>query len=209
MALDRPQKKLAQILSGALHPLLLPIYLTIIALYSPVAPTIDPRIKLVYLLIVSFCSSILPLCALLLLKRSGKISSVNLNQRQERFFPMLIIMLCFFLCIMLLQRLRAPSLLIISMQGVGIAIILIASISLVWKISAHLTGLGGALAISIIFSLVYRIDLSFIAVIIVLLSGLLAWARLILHKHTLKQVSYGFLVGFTTVIITYTWHIYF
>ena len=204
------QRRIAQGLSGILHPLLLPIYLTLIALYAPtVAPAIAPRIKLAYMLIVSFSCSLLPLGLLLILERIGKISSVDLHQRQERFLPMLVIMLCFFLCIALLQYYNAPSLLIIAMQGVGIAIMLIASISLVWKISAHLTGMGGALGICLLFALIYRLDLSHIAIIISLLAGLLAWARLVLKHHTLKQVSYGFLVGFSAIIMTYIWHAYF
>lgn len=204
------QRKVAQGLSGLLHPLLLPIYLTLIAMYAPaVAPTIDPRIKLAYMLIVSFSCSLLPLSILLVLERLGKITSVDLHQRQERFLPMLIIMLCFFLCIILLQHYKAPSLLVISMQGVALAIMFVSSISLVWKISAHLTGMGGALGVSLLFALIYRIDLSYIAIIISLLSGLLAWARLTLKHHTLKQVSYGFLLGFSAVIVTYIWHAYF
>lgn len=202
--------KIAQFLSGAMHPLLLPIYLTLTVMYAPaIAPTIDPRTKLSYLLIVSLCCSLLPLTVLLILEKIGKISSVDLHQRQERFTPMLVIMLCFFLCIMLLQHYKAPSLLVIAMQGVGVAIILIASISLLWKISAHLTGMGGALGICVIFALVYQIDLSRLVIILTLLSGLLGWARLHLRHHTLQQVYYGFMVGFSTVIATYVWHIYF
>ncbi len=207
---NKTKQIIAQLFSALMHPLLMPIYLTLVLMFAPeIAPSYPIKVKIVYIGIVTFCCSLLPLSALLLLEHIGTITSFDLHQRNERFLPMSIIMLCYFICIWLLQHYRAPGLLIMMIQGIALAIMLIAIISLIWKISAHTTSAGGALGICILIAIIYHIDLATWTILITLLGGTLGWARLHLNRHTVKQVNYGYLTGFSVVILTYGWHLYF
>ena len=70
-------------------------------------------------------------------------------------------------------------------------------ISLRWKISAHLTGMGGLCAFIAVLSTTYGASPSVMWVLIasVLISGIVGVARLGLGSHTPAQAGAGFLLG--------------
>jgi membrane-associated phospholipid phosphatase len=74
-------------------------------------------------------------------------------------------------------------------------IILSSIISLKWKISIHLAGLGGILGA--IMALSFRFGLNPVLWIIgiILISGLVGTSRMLLGKHNLSQIIAGFFLG--------------
>lgn len=85
--------------------------------------------------------------------------------------------------------------------GVSLSILLITLINLKWKISAHLSGIGGLAGG--IFGISYRMgynNLGFL-VLILAISALVAFSRIELKAHTPGQTLAGFLLGFITVFI--------
>ena len=198
---------LAKLLSALFHPLMMPVYLSLVLLFSKFAPSINPRLKWQILGIVAYSFVLLPVGILFFLKKFGKISSLHLEKQKERFLPMLLIAISYIVGIFLLHIHGAPNTLILLMRGVLLAILMVALISMVWKISAHTTALGGALGVILLLSVIYRTDLSAWAACISLLAGSIAWSRLYLKHHTIKQVNYGFMIGFSAMIISFLLHI--
>ena len=195
---------LAQSLSGLFHPLLLPLYLGMGLLFIPqFAPNIPVQLKWQAISIVAYTFVILPVSILYLLAKWGKIKSIHLNEQRERFLPMILVALSYILGLRLLHVFEAPTTLIILMRGVCLAILLVAFISIIWKISAHTTAAGGALGIIVLLCIIYKTNLSSLAAFITLISGATGWARLYLNRHTVKQVNYGFMAGFSTMIISF------
>ena len=90
------------------------------------------------------------------------------------------------------------------MVGSAITVLVMALISLKWKISAHMAGMGGIIA------LVYQIHvqglsafyLLWLLCILIVVAGLLGSARLTLKRHNLWQVLAGVIVGFLCVSLT-------
>lgn len=198
---------LAKSLSAIFHPLMLPVYLALGLLFLPqFAPPIANSIKWKAMSIVSYTFVILPVSILFLLARLGKISSIQLNEQKERFLPMLLIAISYIIGLRVLHVFEAPATLILLMRGVCLAIILVALISTVWKISAHTTAIGGALGIIILLSIIYKSNLSNLAAFITLFAGAIGWSRLYLKRHTIKQVNYGFIAGFSTMIFSFLLH---
>lgn len=204
---ERSKYILAKILSGVFHPLLMPVYLSIamVTLLSS-TPEMYPRAQWQIIYVCTYSFVLLPVGILYILKKLGKLNSIHLNEQKERFFPMVLIAISYIVGIRLLHRIDAPATLIMLMRGVCLAIMLVAMISILWKISAHMTGMGGALGITLVLSIIYRVDLSSIACLISLIAGLVGWARLYLNHHTIKQVNYGFLLGFNTMIVSFFLH---
>jgi len=70
-------------------------------------------------------------------------------------------------------------------------------ITLTWKISAHMFGvgglIGGAMAVSYF---VERSNPYYMFMGLFIIAGLVGTSRLILRRHTLHQVIAGFLLGF-------------
>lgn len=204
---DQSKQILANTLSGVFHPLLLPIYLALGLLFLPqFAPAIPPRLKWQAISIVAYTFVIMPVSILYFLAKWKKIQSIQLNEQKERFFPMLLIAISYVIGLRLLHVFDAPAALILLMRGVCLAIMIVALISIIWKISAHTTAIGGALGIILLLSIIYKIDLSGLAIFITLFSGAIGWARLYLKRHTIKQVNYGFLAGFSTMILSFLLH---
>lgn len=198
------QHHLAKLFSAALHPLLMPLYLALACLFGrAMSPYISLGLKLIYLGISTIAFVILPVLLLTLLKAFKVTSSINLEDQKDRPLPFFMIALCFQLGVYILAKLSAPYMLITLMNGAALAIALIAVVSLFWKISAHLTGMGGALASVMLINITFHTNLTTTAVIVALLAGGLGWARLYLERHTLKQVAYGFMAGFCLIPIPY------
>ena len=69
-----------------------------------------------------------------------------------------------------------------------------------FKLSIHLLAIGGVLASVIYVGIINETsDVNWISSIVIA-SGLLAWSRLELKAHTLKEVYVGFSVGFLCML---------
>ncbi len=193
----------ARIISGVVHPILIPLYTVFIIFHSN---TIldkmgDKFMYLVYFIIVVF-TMLLPLVILALLKWGKFITSYSLKVRRERVLPLLLSSISYLLGYFLLRKI--PFIEVISpllLFYPAIAISLVALISYKWKISIHLTGMGGFVAILFIWGAFVKADCRDYFMIAVLFSGLLAAARLQLNRHTPQQVYCGFLLGFLTILM--------
>jgi hypothetical protein len=91
---------------------------------------------------------------------------------------------------------------IIKAELIGaISIILIASIiSKYWKISLHLLGIGGLVGVLIALEIIYG-NLQHLIIIFILLSGVLAMARIKEKAHNYPQVYIGFLGGLSVELL--------
>ena len=90
------------------------------------------------------------------------------------------------------------------MVGSAVTVLLLALINLKWKISAHMAGIGGVVA------LIYQIhvqglsafDLLWFLCVSVIVAGLLGSSRMILRRHDMWQVLAGAALGFLCVSLT-------
>lgn len=82
-------------------------------------------------------------------------------------------------------------------MGGGIAILLTAFINLKFKISAHMVGIGGLLGVLISISYLIKFDMTLFYIFVIILAGIVGFARLTLNEHKPLQVYAGFLLGLT------------
>jgi membrane-associated phospholipid phosphatase len=83
-------------------------------------------------------------------------------------------------------------------MAASVAIMVIAIfITLLWKISAHMFGIGGLIGGAMAVSFyVERSNPYYMFMGLFIIAGLVGTSRLILKRHTLSQVIAGFLLGF-------------
>jgi membrane-associated phospholipid phosphatase len=92
------------------------------------------------------------------------------------------------------------------MIAAPIAILIIATlITLAWKISAHMFGIGGLIggAMSVSY-FVERCNPYYMFMGLFILAGIIGSSRIILKHHNLSQVNVGFLLGFI-VSFAFVW----
>jgi len=140
---------------------------------------------------------VIPAILIFMLFRMGIISDLSLTKRRERFYPYLITLLSYTAMMIFYYRMNMPKWFLL-MIAASIAIMVIAIvITLWWKISAHMFGIGGLVggAMSVSY-FVERSNPYYLFMGLFILAGLVGTSRLILKRHTLPQVIAGFLLGF-------------
>lgn len=186
----------ARIVSGLLHPLLLPLYMIAALLcgrtgYAALYPL---RIKCYLSWSVVLFTVLVPALSLALLRSYRKIGDLELSRRSDRIVPLALMTLCYTLCALAVVRVPgAHALSRFVFCGAGCAAFCLA-VSCFWKISLHLTGMGTVSAILFWIGAaggdtVWPLALALTG------AGALAAARLQLGYHTPAQVACGFAAG--------------
>ena len=204
-------KILANSVSVLLHPMLMPCYGIALFFLShqpiiALLPRVYGIISIVGTLVLTF---IIPFILLLFLWRKGYIDSLHIDKAQQRTMPYIYTLVCYgFWTYFLHSTIHMPSFIVWIAVGAIIALLAVALINHWWKISAHLTGIGGLFGGICSFSLCYSTLPIWLIISLLILSLLLMYARLYLKAHTPMQVVCGYLLGIIctfipSLIITY------
>jgi len=190
----------AKALSALLYPLFVPTYGVALFCYA-FAERTDGLLPLVWSLVAVIgtflLTCILPVTAIWILIRQGKVKDLEIADAGERTMPYIYAVLGFgFWSYLMLSVLHAPMYLGLVSIGATVAIGLIAFINRRWKISAHLTGMGGLFGGLMSYCLGIGVLPGWGMVCLFLCITLaLMYARVHLGAHTPAQVSAGWLLG--------------
>ena len=124
------------------------------------------------------------------------------RDRKKRFIPYAIVVVCYFACYMLMDRLKLPRYMYGIIMGTTIATIVSGAANMRWKISEHMIPMGGVVAGLIVFSFLLNYNPLLLLSFFILLSGALGSTRIILKHHTAGEVLGGFLIGFFSILLT-------
>lgn len=189
--------RLAHVLSIALHPLFMPVFTLAVALWLDphLGYFMDLRTRVLVLGMVALMTIAFPITSALLLIRSGMLSGLRMPGRKERIAPYTMTLLYYGMTGFLLARSPLHSLVLALMLGAGAALLLTTLITLRWKISAHMVGIGGATGGLFALGSVHGLPFTVPVGVALLLSGALGTARLLSSAHTPAQVYAGFVLG--------------
>jgi len=193
-------KLLSLSLTILFHPLLMATYgcaLLLFGLTNSIYDFLTPElIKWRILILVLLMSFVLPVLNIFLLYKLNRIPTFLLSNRQDRGFPYLLTSLFYFGLVYILLDVNIWNTIKLFLFGAALAIIISAWINRRYKISAHLVGLGGLLGLLVSVSFLLKIDLTFFYIVVVIISGCVASARLYLNEHNYGELLSGFLLGF-------------
>jgi len=192
-------KKIADIISHLFHPLLIATYgclIVFFALTDTIYFIFTPfKLKLILTLIIFAFTFLLPVLNLLILYKLGYISSLKLEDRKERTFPLLMTALCYFGLFYMLYDFNIWPAIKLFILGGGLCIFSAAIISLWWQISAHMIGVGGLIGALLAICFFMQMPILTAICLCVLIAGSIGFARLKLNAHTPSQVYIGFIFG--------------
>ena len=198
---------IANILSIVLYPLFVPTYGMALCCYAEHLRNQPINVVFWTVTIVGtlLLTCVLPLTAILIMMRRGEVQDLQITNAHERTMPYLYAVMGFgFWCYLLIGILHMP--LYINTIGIGatVAIGLVMLINRQWKISAHLTALGGLIGGIMAYCLGTMVLPTWGTIAFWLcLSLLLMYARLWLQAHTPAQVVAGWLLGLSCTFIPY------
>jgi len=188
--------KIAKIISVIFHPVLIPTLGLFLLLNSGFYfSMLTWEAKRFVLLVVFFTTCILPMLSVAIMALNPKFD-ISMPESRDRILPLATSSIFYYLGFVLLSKVRAVPDFKIFMVATVLVIIALLIISFTWKISTHMAAIGGLTGT--LFALSFRSGINpiYSILIVVLVSGLVGTARLILNKHNIWQLLAGYGLGF-------------
>lgn len=194
-------RKIANTLSWVLHPFLLPVYLMALLLTMTTFAFYSTNVKLYFMWVVALYAIIIPFLTLGILRSLGRISDFRVDDRRERLLPLLIGTVCYVLCALTFAKIPSAIFLRKFMVAAACCEAMCFVVSLRWKISLHLTGMGAIVALLVVMNVVGVGNMLIPLSVAILCAGALASARLYLGCHNPRQIAAGFFGGFCVSLL--------
>lgn len=182
--------------SYILHPFMLPVYMLAVMLWGRTAFALyPPRFKFYLSWVVALYTLVIPALSVAVLKVTGRIESWSLDTRKDRVLPLVIGAVCYIVCAVTIGRIVSADILRRIMLAAACCEMMCLAVNYYWQISLHMTAMGGCTAVLAVLCVVTGHLTGTLAAVVVL-SGILASARLFLGKHDAKQIAAGYVGGF-------------
>ncbi|WP_157450693.1 hypothetical protein [Bacteroides sp.] len=125
----------------------------------------------------------------------------ELNEREQRFMPLLLTIISYFFCAVIMFKRDLPW----YMNGIIIASLIILLIHLIinarWRVSEHMAAIGGVMGGVIAFSSLFLYDPTKWICIFTAIAGALGTTRMILGHNNLGEIFAGFIIGLSCTLI--------
>ena len=184
-------RALSLIISSILHPAFIPLmgflllyYFSGYALYFP-----ENIFWFSVLIIIQF-TILVPIGTVYFLYWRKKITSIELSNLEERPLPLVINLVSYSISFLVFRYLNFPEIMVNFFAAIVISAAFSMFVSLSYKISLHLVAWGTLLGVMLAFSIKIGLELHFLISLIILLSAIVASARLWLNEHNLEQIIY-------------------
>lgn len=191
----------ANFLSTAFSPLLMPTYGVFLILWVSVLCLLPNGRRVAVLLVCMGITCILPLILLSVMRHFKLVTDLHVEVREQRLIPYLFTALCYVGAAYYLYYCHAPQWFVVFPVGMAVTVLVMTLINLEWKISAHMAGIGGIVALiyEIHVQALSAFDLLWLLCLAIIVAGALGSARVALKRHDLWQVLAGAVVGFGCV----------
>ncbi len=128
--------------------------------------------------------------------RKGKVTDINMSEREERLRPLIIALIGAMMVILVLLDKAAPKPLILLGLTLVSELVIVIFVTVFWKISLH------ALTYSTAVTLLAYLYNPWALILYIFLFPV-GWARVYRKRHTLLQVIAGSLVGIVTALVIF------
>lgn len=196
--------KAAQLISLVFNPLLIPTIGFFLLFNSGLYFSVLPWSMKIYMLMVIFLSTCaLPAIAIFVLSLNSRFN-LNMEQNTDRVLSLFLSAVSYYFGYIILKRLPVFPIYNVLMVGAILIQIALVPVSLRWKISIHMSAIGGL--IGGILGLSFRIQENpvYLLALLILIAGIVGTSRLLLSKQTGSQVYSGFAIGFLILFLVIT-----
>ena len=194
-----PLKISSVFLSYLFHPVFIPLFVAYFILY--VHPLVfvgfSDSDKLRTFIIVALNLVFFPLISVLLLKALGFIDSIFLKTQKDRIIPYIACGIFFFWTYTVFKgQTQYPVLWNAYILGIFIAASVALIANIYFKVSMHAIGMGGWLGYFLYIALHNSMFMTWPLCLVILITGVVSTARLILNQHSPFDIYAGLAIGF-------------
>jgi hypothetical protein len=197
-------RHLSNFISGIAHPIFINLLclVSLFSLFPQLAHGMPSRIQWFYISFIFISTSIIPVILVFVMRITGKINSITLENREERNLPYLITLVLYFFNYYNFAKTPTTHPLVLQYLLACSAIVMaVFIINFFNKISIHMATLGALTGLLAISNYTAGIDARLLLIPVFLLSGLVATARYSLKAHQPQQLYLGFLLGFLLMFV--------
>jgi membrane-associated phospholipid phosphatase len=194
-------KNIATLISFIFHPVLIPTLGFLILFNSGFYfSMLTWEVKRYVLLIVLFSTGILPMLSVAILAINPRFD-VYMEKSRDRIIPLFFSSVFYYIGFVLLGRIKAFPVFKLFLIASVLVIIALLIISFKWKISNHMAAIGGLTGT--VFALSFRSGTNpmYSILLVIIVSGLIGTARLVLGKHNISQLIAGYILGFSILYL--------
>lgn len=197
--------RFAYFISLVFHPLLMPSYLFLFIMMfaSSLMQPLQKESLLQVLSIIFIVTFIIPVISIGTLRLSNFITDIHLSDKRQRITPFLFVT-CFYgiTAYMFYAKLNLNNLIFIILSTITALLFLLTIVTYFWKISVHGAAIGGIIGFILALSFIYPIShFALVLASLIIITGLIVYARLALNAHTPLQVYVGIAFG---IILCYS-----
>lgn len=202
MKLNKSLNSLAYLISVIFHPIFIPIYFSILVFFTDyiISNTLTLENKFLIIVILIFNFLIMPI-SLTAIWLKIRYSRINMNTiLSERIASLLVFGITYFGIGLLLLKLQFNFILAFIGLTASIICFIIVFITTFIKISIHVTSWAALLTWILILMYKTNYDFSIIIIVVMLITGIVAWSRKVLEAHTNTELTLSYIIGFVVSI---------
>tara|TARA_R110002020_G_scaffold310290_3_gene526082 strand:- start:10 stop:567 length:558 start_codon:yes stop_codon:yes gene_type:complete len=179
-----------------------------LALFAvPEATSIPDSFKNRLFYLVSLSTLVIPMITIFGLRLSGTLKSIHMAELKDRAIPFTVTSVYYVLTVYLLYQQRQFDPVLWQVLGViTLAIVILTIVTFFWKMSAHMTGMGGLIASVVVLGLKFPTFQPLYPLLgAIVLTGLVGTVRLFLEAHRPIEIYVGLIFGFALCFFGFAW----
>jgi hypothetical protein len=187
-------QKFSKAISHIYHPLIIPTLGILVLFNSGTYLSYIPFEMKKWMLVIVFLSTyIVPLAMIPFFLYQNMIRNIKMDSKRERYLPLALSLVMYLFCYYLIRRISIPNIYHSFILSSLLSVLVTLLITLKYKISIHMVGAGGLIALIGFLAFYLKVNLQFYLGVAIVLAGLTGMARIILKAHTQDEVYTGFL----------------
>ena len=185
----------SRIISAVFTPFMVPFVAFCLLLFLTYLRILPLSYKLTVLGMVYSFTILLPMLSIYLFQKINGWGIKELSDREKRFFPYALTILCYVACLLTMYRIHLPRYMCGIIAATLLCMLICTLVNMKWKISTHMASSGLMVGGLLSYSFLFQFNPVWWLCGFILLSGMLGSARIILRQHTLFEVGGGFFAG--------------
>jgi len=188
---------ISRTISAILYPMFIPTY-GILIYFLALRSLITYPTPLIWIGVIGtlIFTCLLPLSVILVMIHRGNLTDIYIRNPKQRTMPYIYSTICYgFWAYFCCQVMHLPQFIALTAIGSAVVLLIVLLINRTWKISAHLTALGGLFGGMMSFSLSTGVSATPALIGCSIAALLLMFARVYDESHTPLQVICGYLLG--------------
>lgn len=191
----------AKIVSSVFNPFIIPFGAFLVLFLFSYLRIMPLQYKIIVLGVVYCFTILMPMITIFIFQKINGWGVKELGHREKRFVPYVLTIVAYVFCLLMMYKLHIPRYMSGIIMATLIAMIACIVINLKWKISEHMTGMGGVIGGLVAFSALFDYNPVWWLCFFILIAGCLGTARIVVRQHTLTEVLGGFVIGFCCAIL--------